>query len=221
MAVRGILFDFDGTLANTTPLILHCFKMTVRHFLGYEPRDSDILATFGLPMPEAMARCAGGKVPVAEMLDYYRPRQMALHDQMIRPFPTVLEGCRKLKEMGLRSIIVTSKTNETCERGLDCLGLRPFVEGVVGVRDTKLHKPDPTPSRLGIERLALRADECICVGDSPFDLLSGMGAGCLASVKVAWSPLDPRYFEQFIKPDYVIRTLPQLADIIRQINEQR
>lgn len=33
MTISGILFDFDGTLANTTPLILHCFHQTFSHFM--------------------------------------------------------------------------------------------------------------------------------------------------------------------------------------------
>jgi pyrophosphatase PpaX len=221
MAIRGILFDFDGTLANTTPLILHCFKMTVKHFCGFEPSDEEILATFGLPMPEAMARFAGNNVKVEDMLNYYRPHQLAIHDQLIRPFPTVMEGCRLLKEKGIRSMIVTSKTNETCRRGLNCLGLTPYIEGIVGVRDSTLHKPDPTPSRIALERLDLPGNECICVGDSPFDLMSGMSAGCKASVKVGWSSLKESYFNHYIKPDFIIKTLPELADVIDQINEQR
>ena len=52
MTISGILFDFDGTLANTTPLILHCFHQTFSHFYGKVPPDEKILTTFGLPMPQ-------------------------------------------------------------------------------------------------------------------------------------------------------------------------
>lgn len=222
MAIRGILFDFDGTLANTTPLILKCFHMTFEHFKGEVPDDKEILSTFGLPMSQAMLQLNGGdQALLPKMLSYYRSHQLAIHDEMIRPFPTVMEGCQKLKEKGIRSIIVTSKTNETCERGLKCLHLDTYVEGIVGVRDCTIHKPDATPSRIALQRLGLDGKECICVGDSPFDLMSGMSAGCKASVKVAWSSFDEKDFNRHIHPDFTISALPQLTDVIDQLNEQR
>jgi pyrophosphatase PpaX len=222
MAIKGILFDFDGTLANTTPLILHCFRITFEHFFGRVPSDQAILGTFGLPMPKAMLALNGGnEAMLQDMLNYYRSHQLAIHDEMIRPFPTVAEGCKQLREMGIRSIIVTSKTNETCQRGLDCLHLTPYVEGIVGVHDCKVHKPDATPSRIGLERLGLSGEECLCVGDSPFDLMSGMAAGCRASVKVGWSSFDDAEFNRRIKPDYVIDTLPELTDVILEMNQNQ
>ena len=128
---------------------------------------------------------------------------------------------KRLKEKGIHSIIVTSKTNETCERGLRCLGLSPYIEGVIGVRDTALHKPDPEPSLLALKKLGLSGEECLCVGDSPYDLVSGMRAGCRASVKVGWSSFDPIRFQQEIKPNYTIASLPELLPIIESLNQQR
>ena len=57
MAVRGILFDFDGTLANTTPLILATFHQTLDHFVPERKvEDQAIINTFGLPLREGR-RC--------------------------------------------------------------------------------------------------------------------------------------------------------------------
>ena len=181
MTISGILFDFDGTLANTTPLILHCFHQTFSHFYGKVPPDEKILTTFGLPMPQAMLQLSGGdEAHLDELLTFYRTYQLSVHDEMIRPFPSVLAGCQRLKEKGIHSIIVTSKTNETCERGLRCLGLSPYIEGV-----------------------------------------SGMRAGCRASVKVGWSSFDPIRFQQEIKPNNTIASLPELLPIIESLNQQR
>lgn len=222
MTISGILFDFDGTLANTTPLILHCFHQTFSHFYGKVPPDEKILTTFGLPMPQAMLQLSGGdEAHLDELLTFYRTYQLSVHDEMIRPFPSVLSGCQRLKEKGIHSIIVTSKTNETCERGLRCLELSPYIEGVIGVRDTALHKPDPEPSLLALKKLGLSGEECLCVGDSPYDLVSGMRAGCRASVKVGWSSFDPIRFQQEIKPNYTIASLPELLPIIESLNQQR
>lgn len=200
------------------------FIVSIKPFLiyGKVPPDEKILTTFGLPMPQAMLQLSGGdEAHLDELLTFYRTYQLSVHDEMIRPFPSVLAGCQRLKEKGIHSIIVTSKTNETCERGLRCLGLSPYIEGVIGVRDTALHKPDPEPSLLALKKLGLSGEECLCVGDSPYDLVSGMRAGCRASVKVGWSSFDPIRFQQEIKPNYTIASLPELLPIIESLNQQR
>lgn len=50
MQIKGILFDFDGTIANTIDLIIATFEHTCREVLGFTPEREKIVATFGLPV---------------------------------------------------------------------------------------------------------------------------------------------------------------------------
>ena len=60
MAARGILFDFDGTLANTTHLILATFHQTLDHFVpANQVDDQTIINTFGLPLRDGLAGITG------------------------------------------------------------------------------------------------------------------------------------------------------------------
>ena len=223
MSTCGILFDFDGTLANTTPLILATFHKTLGHFApGKTFTDQDIISTFGLPLRQGLADLTGRHEPAAidEMTAYYRHYNFAWHDDMIRPFPGVKEGLSVLHEAGIPMVIVTSKFRASCLRGLKCLGLDGYIDGIIGCQECTAHKPDPQPMEKGLELLGVPADRVLCVGDSPYDLMSGKAAGC-KTVKVAWTSFTPAFFAKFIQPDYTIDTLGDLLPIMNQMNPER
>lgn len=217
MACRGIIFDFDGTLANTTPLILATFHKTLDHFypqLG--TKDRDIINTFGLPLREGLAKLAG--IPaegqeIETMTAYYRTYNNAWHDAMIRPFPGVKEGLALLKEKQIPMVAVTSKLHDSCLRGLRCLGLASYIDAIIGCEQCTAHKPDPEPMRKGCEALGILPEEVLSVGDSPFDMLSGRRAGC-KTVKVGWTSFSRDFFDRYGAPDYVIETLGDLVPLM-------
>lgn len=224
MAIRGILYDFDGTLANTTPLILATFQKTLEHFLDQPVEQQAIINTFGLPLRQGLSVVTVITDPdrIEEMVQYYRHYNIKWHDQMIEPFPGVAEGCQKLQEKGIAQAIVTSKFKATCQRGLDCLGLSSYIDGgIIGAQECQAHKPDPEPMASGAALLGLAPEECLCVGDSPYDLLSGRAAGCRATVKVGWSSFKQDFFDGKIHPDYVIGQVSDLLSIIDELNQKR
>ena len=51
---RALLFDFDGTLVNTTPLILHSFHETWQRVFGFSFEDAVYIRTFGMLLPRAL-----------------------------------------------------------------------------------------------------------------------------------------------------------------------
>lgn len=221
MAIRGILFDFDGTLGNTTPLILATFHKTLEHYLGpdYGITDQEIINTFGLPLRDGLARFVGPD-RIEEKVAYYRKYNNEWHDAMIASFPQVGDGCAKIKEAGIPQIVVTSKLHDSCLRGLHCIGLDTFMDTIVGCEQCTDHKPNPEPMEKGAAALGLAPEECLCVGDSPFDMMSGRRAGC-TTVKVAWSSFLPESFSGEAEPDFIIHTLAELLDIIRELNQKR
>lgn len=218
MAFRGIIFDFDGTLANTTPLILATFHQTLGHFYPeLTITDQDIIHTFGMPLREGLGQLVGlpaTGAAIEKIVDYYRQYNYAWHDKMIRSFPGVKEGLQQLKALQVPMIVVTSKLHDTCLRGLRCLDLDPYIKEIVGYEQCTDHKPAPAPMLVGCKKLRLSPEEVLTVGDSPFDMVSGTRAGC-KTVKVAWSSFTQDFFDQYGTPDYVIQNIGELARIIK------
>lgn len=213
--IKGILFDFDGTLANTIDLIVATFEHTCQTALGFKPPRQEIINTIGLPLGDALELLSGLHEPeqILELRRIYGEFNEANHDAMIRPIPGVADLLPQLKAKGLQLAVVTSKKAYMLERGLRCLAMLPYIDTMVSVLDTERGKPWPDPMLLACERLGLRPEECLCVGDSPFDCQSGNAAGCV-TVAVEYTELDWQKLLEQGKPAYTIATPIDLLELL-------
>lgn len=215
MQIKGILFDFDGTLANTIDLIIATFEHTCQKVLGTVPQREDIISTFGLPLGNAFVKLAGREDLVEEMRAVYKAFNETNHDTMIRPIAGVEETLRELKMRGLKLAVVTSKKPAMLRRGLACLDLAQYIDVCIALGDTKESKPHPAPMLAACKALQLEPCECLCVGDSPFDLQSGRRAGA-KTVAVCYTYFDLDKLVTEGKPDYVISTPQELVGLIEK-----
>lgn len=216
--IKGVLFDFDGTLANTIDLIVATFEHTCDTALGFKPARQRIVDTIGLPLGDALELLSDihEEERILELRQIYGAFNAANHDIMIKPIPGVTELLPKLKERGIKLAVVTSKKAYMLERGMQCLGMLPYIDTTVSVLDTERGKPAPDPMLLACERLGLAPRECLSVGDSPFDLQSGNAAGCV-TVAVEYTQLNWQNLLEQGKPDYTIAhplDLLKLIDIL-------
>ena len=215
--IKGILFDFDGTLANTIDLIVDTFEHTCVTALGLKPDRQRIIDTIGLPLGDALELLSGihEQQRILELRQIYGAFNAANHDTMIKPIPGVAELLVQLKQRDLKLAVVTSKKAYMLERGMQCLGMLPYIDATVSVLDTERGKPAPDPMLLACERLGLTPGECLCVGDSPFDMQSGNAAGCV-TVAVEYTQLDWQSLLEQGKPDY---TISQPLDLLRLLDK--
>ena len=216
--IRGILFDFDGTLANTIDLIVAAFEHTFNVCLGRQFTREEIVSGFGLPLGEAMAQYAPTPDMVQVMRDVYRDFNIAHHDEMIKTIPGVSEAVAQLAASGYKMAVVTSKKTPMAHRGLKCCGLDKYITTVVGCDDTAHNKPHPEPMLAGARLLGLAPEECICIGDSPFDLQSGHDAGAV-TVAVRYTSFAWEKMLAEGSPDYVIDNMLELPGLIAKIND--
>ena len=120
-----------------------------------------------------------------EAANIYRDFQKLKADELVKVFDGIPELLAALAPAGYRIAIVPSRTRESAERYLDMLGLRDYFEDMVSCDDTNVHKPNPEPILLCLEKLGIAKDEAIMVGDSPFDIKCANNAG-VKSVLVDW-----------------------------------
>jgi pyrophosphatase PpaX len=215
--IKGVLFDFDGTLADTIELIVASFEHTCFTTLGLRPERQAIINTIGLPLADAFVLLTGREDLVGELRRVYGEFNEANHDRMIKPISGVHELLRELRQRDLKLAVVTSKKPHMVRRGMDCLGITPYIDSVVTVLDTPLGKPHPQPMLLACERLELRPEECLCVGDSPFDMQSGNAAGNI-TVAVEYTALDWQTVLATGKPNYTIARPQELLRLIEKLN---
>jgi pyrophosphatase PpaX len=188
MLPRVVLFDLDGTLIDSIPLILSSMKAA---FEGHPrpPPVAEWVALIGTPLDAMIRRWAVDEADVERLKERYKVHQWAHHDAMVHAFPGVPEVLDLLSARGVRMAVVTSKLEPSARRSLDFLGLTRHFELVVGLEATGRHKPDPAPVLHALERLGARPDDAVFVGDSPHDVLAGNAAG-VATVATLWGPFS-------------------------------
>ena len=192
-----------------------CIQSTTRSAPAYATSQSCTMATFGLPLPEAMIALSGKPELVETMRDAYREYNNAHHDDMIRPIPGVKETLEQLKAQGIKLALVTSKKPPMLRRGLDCLQLTQYFDATVALGDTKESKPHPEPMLAACVKLGVKPEECLCVGDSPFDLQSGRSAGA-QTVAVRYTAFGWEKLVEEGRPDFVIARPQELLEIVEK-----
>ena len=212
MPIRYLLFDLDGTLIDTTELILSCYRASVSRLVPDPPSDEEILKGFGRPLRDQLWRLYPTlRDRIDEMFDLWRQAQEELHDRLIKPFPGTVEALTELKRRGYPLGVVTSKERSMAMRGMRLNGLDGIVDLLVSVDDTTNHKPHPEPVLRGIELMGAEAAETLYVGDSLYDMKAGRAAGAMVAAAM-WGPFDKKPLLEF-GPDYQLQSINDLLDL--------
>ena len=218
MKIKGVLFDLDGTLVNTTPLILESFRHTFKQFGMAVPSDSELVAGFGLPMRTAVTAYMPDEM-ADEFCDAYRAYQRTRHDELIQGIDGVGETLSALKRSGIKMAVVTSKKRPAAIRDLGCYNLVEYFNTIIACDDCAENKPLPGPSLMALKRLGLTGADCLAVGDSPYDLQSARAAGCQTAA-VRYTSFDWNFILNEGKPDYVLNKMTDLLTLIDTLNKQ-
>lgn len=209
--LTAVLFDFDGTLVDTTELIHQSMRHATSTVLQREYPRETLLNGVGRPLPEQMKTFDPERAD--ELLEVYRSHNEANHDDLIREFPGIEEALGRLQEAGLELAVVTSKRRVSVDQALASFpGLGRVVDRFVTMEDTTEHKPHPEPLLKGLEILGATREESAYVGDSPYDIAAARAAG-LTSVGVSWGAFTHEQLRE-ANPDYLLRDMDGVADTL-------
>jgi pyrophosphatase PpaX len=200
--VNAVLFDLDGTLVNTIPLIFACYEHTLGvHVPGFRPPRRVIVGNLGRSLDDILydyAVAAGvsdaGQV-AREMLHTYRSFQRDNLDRLIEPYAGVREALQGLRERGLTLGLVTSKVEWAARLSYERYGLDEFLSVLVFHDDTARHKPDPEPLLLAASKAGLDPARAAYVGDAVHDMAAGRAAG-MRTIAALWGPSEREDLQQ-------------------------
>ena len=183
------LFDLDGTLIDSIPLIMESFRHTMRTHLGAVPDDAGWRAGFGTPLRPQLRKFARDDEHASQMVDTYRAYTDAHHDRHLKSYAGVDEALATLHGAGARLAVVTSKTHALARRGLVRCGLNEYFGVLVGADDVAQHKPHPAPVLAALDRLSADPMDTVFIGDSPHDMEAGRAAG-VQTAAALWGPFS-------------------------------
>ncbi|MFC4031626.1 HAD family hydrolase [Streptomyces polygonati] len=180
-AFPGVLFDLDGTLADTPGAIAEITGGILRE-RGLTPDPSAVLASVGKPLDHNFALFFGLPVEhpdVARALAAYR-QAFGEHVRARGPallYPGVADGLARLAAAGCQLGIATSKIQIAGEELVRRTGIADRFAVVAGHDTTSRGKPHPDMALYAADKLGLRPEECLVVGDSVADVEMGRAAG--------------------------------------------
>lgn len=185
-----ILYDLDGTIWNSIPLIMDCFKHAYIEVFGKcERSDEDLMSYIGRPLQDTFAM--HDEETKEKLLNSYLTYNHMLLDQDAIPmFPGVIDDLNRIKALGYRQGVVTSKRHRAADVTLKFKGLFDFFDVVICKEDTDKHKPDGEPLIVAAGKLGITdMSNVIYVGDALPDALCARNAGAKFAL-VSWSKMD-------------------------------
>jgi len=212
MRYRVILFDLDGTLIDSGPIIIASMRHASLTVLGREPDEHLVRAAIGGPGLASQMRDLDPD-RVDELIEVYRAHNEPLH-ATLEAFDGIVELLTELRRRGHRLGIVTAKRVATVQLAFERIPLlRELTHVLVGHEDTERHKPDPDPVLEALRRLGELAEDTIYVGDSPFDIRAGKAAGA-GSIAVGWGGIHPDERLLAEEPDALVQDPEEILALV-------
>jgi len=213
-APLAILFDLDGTLADTAPDLAAAVNR-LRTDRGLAPTPYSVLRPTASAGARGMIGAAFGLTPAddgyealrLQWFDYYQ-EAMAVHSTLFGGVTELLAG---ISETGMRWGVVTNKPARFTDPLIPQIGLAHA--GCIISGDTTGHaKPHPAPLLEGARRLGIAPQDCWYVGDDLRDIEAGRAAG-MATVACAWGycgAIEPASWGA----DYLLDTPTDLLELL-------
>lgn len=180
VGVKLIVWDFDGTLADSRALIVAGMDHALAS-LGLQGKPElkqEWLRYVGLPVEEGLQRTFEplGLDP-AEVLRVYRTFDWMANEHLLVPFPGMDALVHELHGLGMKMAIASSKRGVPLKRQVETFGWGGCFDPLVTPDDVRLAKPDPESLEVCLAAHGLQPAEAVMVGDTPFDLEMANRAG--------------------------------------------
>ena len=209
--VKAIIFDLDGTLADTFPLIVSAWNAAITPHTGKTYSDEEVISRFGIPDPQMIRRELAGAAG-DQAVEVYHAHYQERHGEVVKPFEGVTEMLEELRRRRVPLGLMTGKGQRSAKITLESLGWSELFAAVVTGEDVERQKPDPDGPLAAAQMLKVEPASCAFVGDSPADIGAGKAAGMVA-VAAGWHP---------VYLDEIRRMEPQVwastpADVVRLV----
>ncbi|MGC3994594.1 MAG: HAD-IA family hydrolase [Propionicimonas sp.] len=205
-----VVFDLDGTVVNTIPLIIASYRHAMDTVLGETPTDDEARGWIGQTLYDTFHRLHPSHAQ--ELIDTYIAWNLEHLPELIEQFPGIPGMLDGLAAAGVLTGVATSKRRTSAEVSLQHADLAGRLPVTVAMDDTAVHKPHPEPLLLAVARLGGRPGDSAYVGDAVVDILAAKAAG-MASIAVSWGAAD-RDALAAAQPDYLVDTVADLQGVL-------
>lgn len=214
MNINNIIFDFDGTLADSKL----CSVLATQHAfyqLGLQKPDEKVIEYYmGVPIEVSFKEIAEFELQDAmfeELLTSFRRAYKELENDTLSTFPNIPEVLQSLVQHEKQLFVVSSKKSDVLLRNLQTLNIDKYFKDIIGSDKVSNYKPHPEGILKIVELYTLKREETIMIGDTIFDLQMAKDAG-VHSCGVTWgSHRKEKLLEE--KPTFLVDVVQQLVKL--------
>ncbi len=186
--IKAVLFDLDGTLANSLADLACATNYAIGKF-GFPARETEEYKYFagdGMPkmIERALPKESSDSDTVSKILPVFLDYYGMHYCDNTCAYEDMPELINHLKAKGIKVAVCTNKAQEMADKVVSKLYGNCF-DLVFGKRDGIPPKPDPTAALESMKMLGAKPNECVFVGDSKMDVMTGVNSGAYP-VGVLW-----------------------------------
>ena len=186
--IKAVLFDLDGTIANSLLDLALSVNYALCKFCFPERETEQFKYFAGDGMPKMVERALPddkkNKTTVSEVLNVFLKYYSEHYCDNTREYDGMTELIDNLKEKNIAVAVVTNKAQEMAQKVVKKLYGERF-DLILGKREGIPAKPDPAAAFMAMRELGVSPEECVFVGDSQNDVLTGVNSGAYP-VGVLW-----------------------------------
>ena len=207
-SIDTILYDLDGTLADSFTPIRDSFNHMLRHFdLDTELSFKETMALVGGPLEESVSRLLPAP-RVGEGTDVFRSHYQSIYLEQTRPMGGARKILERIEISGRLQAVVTNKLGTSARELIEHFGWKNFLPFCLGEGDGFCLKPSPEMIFAIASRMGVHPSGILFVGDSPFDFAASRAAG----IPVCLLPTGTHGREELLSlsPDLLLDSLEEL-----------
>lgn len=205
--MKAVLFDFDGTLANTLPVCDYAFQSVFKQFDQRELSTEEIRAMFG-PSETGIIRKNLLHINKDEAIELYYAKYLERHTQLVEQNHEIQGLLLHLKEKGYNLGIVTGKARRSLDISLKALQMEHFFDAIITGDDVTKPKPDPEGVFKALSLLNATPQEALFIGDSDADIQANV-----LTIGVHWLP-DYQTLAFAVAPTSTYKTVSEFMEAL-------
>ena len=221
---RAILFDFDGTLADTIPAITEGINLTMRAY-GFPTHTEEEVRSYINNGPRKLIQRAlpkdlqSDEALLDRVLADYNVLYADVCEHTDRPYDGILALLRTLRSRGYKIGVLSNKQDHLLRKIAEGILPDGLYDTILGTVPNKPTKPDPAMTLQIARALDARPEDCIIVGDSDVDVKTAKAANMM-HVGVSWGYRDEAFLRENGAVD-VANTPEELLTMIEKLMQER
>ncbi len=214
MRYKAVIFDFDGTVADTGRGVRNAIKYALKEFNIPVGDEKKLDYFIGPPLYEGFSHVYGVDEKTSEKLvDTYRIYYAKQGVFECDPYPGILELLNDLKSAGVKLAVASSKPKHFLDVVVSYIGADKYFDFIVGPELTN-HEANKTQLIISAcEKLGVDPDKSVAmIGDRFYDIEGANGAG-VTSIGVEFGYGEKSELEKY-KADFIVSDVNGLKDIL-------